>query len=288
MKENKIKNWIDASNENKAYPIIILKVDIVDMENVLNSIKKLNNKTRCFFVNKIDLIYEHFRFSEINQILIIKKNHYISIKEINDNIRRGCIYIEDASSIKRFICALNNNSIDLCNEIKCEIIERINFSTILEDKSNLIKFFFDKVDMFENIGIHILDKEIGFYQIVLTHYVKYNIISANLIHKLYQITNLDFESSARAIGDRISLICGVRSKSIHIINISISLRLYVKNNNIKVYDLNFNQIEYDIKLKIAKELIKFASKNLTVERISKIVELPFKDIDKLYTQVHLE
>ena len=77
MIENKIKNWIDASNENKAYPIIILKVDIVDMENVLNSIKKLNNKTRYFFVNKIDLIYEHFRFSEINQILIIKKNHYI-------------------------------------------------------------------------------------------------------------------------------------------------------------------------------------------------------------------
>lgn len=286
MIENKIKTWIDASNENKAYPIIILKVNDEDIESIFNSIKKLNNKTRYFFVNKIDLIYEQFQFSGINQILIIKKNHYISIKEMNDNIRRGCIYIEDVSSIKRFICALDNNSIDLCNEIKCEVIEMINFSTILEDKSNLIKFFFDKVDMFENIGIHILDKEIGFYKIVLTHYVKYNIISANLIHKLYQIANLDFLSSSRAIGDKISLICGVKSKATHISNISMSLRRYVKSN-IKVYDLNFNQIVYDAKLNIASKLIILDSKDLTVEAISKITELPFCEIEKLYKQKYI-
>ncbi|MDN5128055.1 hypothetical protein [Aliarcobacter butzleri] len=287
MKENKIEKWINDGNENKAYPLLILKVNDEDIENIFNSIKKLNNRKRHFFVNKIDLTYEQFRFSPINQILIIKKNHYL-IKEMQEHIKKGCIYIEDNDSINKFIYALDNNNVYFCKDITFEVIERTDFLTILQDKNNLIKFFFNMVEILEKIDIHILDKQTDYYRLVLEHYLKKNIISANLIHKLYQITNLDFESSARAIGDRISLICGVRSKSIHIINISISLRLYVKNNNIKVYDLNFNQIEYDIKLKIAKELIKFASKNLTVERISKIVELPFKDIDKLYTQVHLE
>ncbi|PUE65384.1 hypothetical protein [Arcobacter lacus] len=288
MKENKIEKWINDGNENKAYPLLILKVNDEDIENIFNSIKKLNNRKRHFFVNKIDCMQQENKFSLINQILIVKKNPYIFINEIQEQIKRGCIYIEDNDSINNFIYSLESNNIDLCKDIKYESIEKIDFLTILQDKTNLIKFFFDRVEILEKIDIHILDKQTDYYRLVLEHYLKKNIISANLIHKLYQITNLDFESSARAIGDRISLICGVRSKSIHIINISISLRLYVKNNNIKVYDLNFNQIEYDIKLKIAKELIKFASKNLTVERISKIVELPFKDIDKLYTQVHLE
>ena len=174
----------------------------------------------------------------------------------------------------------------MCKDIKYESIEKIDFLTILQDKTNLIKIFFDKVDMFENIGIHILDKEIGFYKIVLTHYVKYNIISANLIHKLYQIANLDFLSSSRAIGDKISLICGVKSKATHISNISMSLRRYVKSN-IKVYDLNFNQIVYDAKLNIASKLIILDSKDLTVETISKITELPFCEIEKLYKQKYI-
>ncbi|MCT7639092.1 hypothetical protein [Aliarcobacter butzleri] len=286
MIENKIKTWIDASNENKAYPIIILKVNDEDIESIFNSIKKLNNKRRYFFVNKIDLIYEQFQFSGINQILIIKKNHYIFINEIQEQIKRGCLYIEDNDSINNFIYSLESNNIDLCKDIKYESIEKIDFLTILQDKTNLIKIFFDKVDMFENIGIHILDKEIGFYKIVLTHYVKYNIISANLIHKLYQIANLDFLSSSRAIGDKISLICGVKSKATHISNISMSLRRYVKSN-IKVYDLNFNQIVYDAKLNIASKLIILDSKDLTVETISKITELPFCEIEKLYKQKYI-
>ncbi|MCG3710931.1 hypothetical protein ACN4FU_01095 [Aliarcobacter butzleri] len=286
MIENKIKNWIDASNENKAYPIIILKVNDEDIESIFNSIKKLNNKIRYFFVNKIDLIYEQFQFSGINQILIVKKNPYIFINEIQEQIKRGCLYIEDNDSINNFIYSLESNNIDLCKDIKYESIEKIDFLTILQDKTNLIKIFFDKVDMFENIGIHILDKEIGFYKIVLTHYVKYNIISANLIHKLYQIANLDFLSSSRAIGDKISLICGVKSKATHISNISMSLRRYVKSN-IKVYDLNFNQIVYDAKLNIASKLIILDSKDLTVETISKITELPFCEIEKLYKQKYI-
>ena len=141
MIENKIKTWIDASNENKAYPIIILKVNDEDIESIFNSIKKLNNKRRYFFVNKIDLIYEQFQFSGINQILIIKKNHYIFINEIQEQIKRGCLYIEDNDSINNFIYSLESNNIDLCKDIKYESIERTDFLTILQDKTSLIKFF---------------------------------------------------------------------------------------------------------------------------------------------------
>ena len=288
MKENKIKKWLNDVNENKASAILILKVNNEDIENIFNSIKKLNNTTkRHFFVNKIDYIQQENKFSPINQILIIKKNHYIVIKEMQEHIKRGCIYIEDARSIEIFINALDNNRIDSCNEIKYEVIERTDFLTILQDKTNLTNFFFDRVEILKKIGIHVLEKHIEFYKLVLNHYIKHNVIAANFIHKLYQICNLDFESSSRAIGDRISLICGVKSKAINILNISVSLRQHVKVNNIKVYDLNFNNIEFDTKLKIASNLLKLDSKDLNIEKISKITELPFCEIEKLYKQEYI-
>lgn len=286
MIENKIKTWIDNSNKNMASSMVILKVNDENIENVFNSIKKLNNRKRHFFVNKIDYIQQENKFSLINQILIIKKNLYIPIHEMKNNIRRGGIYIEDDRSIEIFINALDINRIDSCNEIKYEVIERTDFLTILQDKTSLRKFLFDRVEILEKIGIHVLDQDIEYYILVLDHYIKHNVIAANLIHKLYQIVNLDFESSSRAIGDKISLICGVKSKATHISNIYISLRRYVKSN-IKVYDLNFNQIEYDTKLNIAIKLLNLDSKDLTVEKISTITKLPFYEIEKLYKQKYI-
>ena len=218
--------------------------------------------------------------------MIVKNNPYIFINEIQEQIKRGCIYIEDNDSINKFIYSLEINNIDLCKDIKYESIERTDFLTILQDKTSLIKFFFDRVEILKKIGIHALDKHIEFYMLVLDYYIKHNVIAANLIHKLYQIVNLDFESSSRAIGDKISLICGVKSKATHISNIYISLRRYVKSN-IKVYDLNFNQIEYDTKLNIAIKLLNLDSKDLTVEKISTITKLPFYEIEKLYKQKYI-
>lgn len=287
MIENKIEKWISDSNQNNANPILILNVKDEEIGNIFHSIKKLNNNKRCFFVNKIDYIQQENKFSLINQILIIQKNHYILIKEIKEHIKRKCIYIEDDRSIKIFINALDINRIDLCKDIKYESIERTDFLTILQDKTSLRKFLFDRVEILEKIGIHVLDKHIEFYILVLDHYIKHNVIAANLIHKLYQIANLDFLSSSRAIGDKISLICGVKSKATNISNISINLRRYVKSKNIKVYDLNFNQIDYDTKLDIATKLLQLDSKDLTVEKISTITKLPFYEIEKLYKQKYI-
>ena len=47
--------------------------------------------------------------------------------------------------INKFIYALGNNDIHLCEDIKCEVIEKIDFSIILQDKHNLTKFFLNKV-----------------------------------------------------------------------------------------------------------------------------------------------
>ena len=287
MIENKIKIWIDNSNKNMASSMVILKVNDENIENVFNSIKKLNNLKRHFFVNKIDYIQQENKFSLINQILIIKKNLYIPINEMKNNIRRGGIYIEDNDSINKFIYSLEINNIDLCKDIKYESIERTDFLIRLQDKSNLINFFLNRVEILKKIGIHALDKHIEFYMLVLDYYIKHNVIAANLIHKLQHIVNLDFESSSRAIGDKISLICGVKSKATRISNISMNLRKYVINNNIKVYDLNFNQIDYDTKLDIATKLLRLDSKDLTVEKISTITKLPFYEIEKLYKQKYI-
>ena len=111
MIENKIKTWIDNSNKNMASSMVILKVNDENIENVFNSIKKLNNLKRHFFVNKIDYIQQENKFSLINQILIIKKNLYIPINEMKNNIRRGGVYIEDNDSINKFIYSLEINNI---------------------------------------------------------------------------------------------------------------------------------------------------------------------------------
>ena len=75
MIENKIEKWISDSNQNNANPILILNVKDEEIGNIFHSIKKLNNNKRCFFVNKIDYIQQENKFSLINQILIIQKNH---------------------------------------------------------------------------------------------------------------------------------------------------------------------------------------------------------------------
>ena len=43
----------------------------LNIENVFNSIKRLNNIKRHFFVNKVDYMQQENKFSAINQILII-------------------------------------------------------------------------------------------------------------------------------------------------------------------------------------------------------------------------
>ena len=53
------------------------------------------------------------------------------------------------------------------------------------------------------------------------------------------------------------------------------------------YDLNFNQIDYDTKLDIATKLLRLDSKDLTVEKISTIIKLPFYEIKKLYKQKYI-
>ena len=62
---------------------------------------------------------------------------------------------------------------------------------------------------------------------------------------------------------------------------------FTKPKNIKVYDLNFNQIDYDTKLDIATKLLQLDSKDLTVEKISTITKLPFYEIEKLYKQKYI-
>ena len=72
----------------------------------------------------------------------------------------------------------------------------------------------------------------------------------------------------------------------HTWQVSIILR-YLKSKNIKVYDLNFKQIDYDTKLDIATKLLQLDSKDLTVEKISTITKLPFYEIEKLYKQKYI-
>ena len=55
----------------------------------------------------------------------------------------------------------------------------------------------------------------------------------------------------------------------------------------RVYDLNINQIEFDTKIKIAKNLLFLKKEKLDYKTIAKVTELPEKDVLKLIKRYNL-
>ncbi|MCT7909425.1 hypothetical protein N5915_07610 [Arcobacter lacus] len=295
MTENKIENWIVEAEKRTASQIIVLRIENSnDIDNAISSINttKIGYAKTLYRAVKISSIFKDAELEKgTNLILINDVNNYnpTITKELYYHyyLQRGIIYIEDKNSIDMFLSLLSGNTNNI-DSVQYSFIAKKNFEELVRNKENIDITFMYRVELLEKLHINLLEHDISFYKEALNYYIKNNILCSNLAHLLYKIAEFDFKSNKTVIGRKISSIFGTSSKGMNVNPIfGYQVRADLKLKNIKVYDLNFDQKAYDIKINIAKKLIMLNSKDLTVEKISIITELPQKDTDKLYKEAHL-
>lgn len=146
----------------------------------------------------------------------------------------------------------------------------------IENREKILQAINDKYTKFD-------ESELKYY---LEVYYKRNILIASFIQKLYRLAMLDFISSAKKIGGILSYILSTSSKTLTPKEIGILLT-GKKPTNVKAYNLNINELEQNIKIKIATNLFKLNFKDLDITKISKITELPIKSVEKIYKKMFL-
>lgn len=296
MKENKIEKWIEEAEKRTALPIVVLRIENSnDIENAISLIhtKKIGYHNTLYKVIKISSIFKDAELEKNTNLIIINdvNNYNPTITGelyYHYYLQRGIIYIEDKNSIDMFLYLLNGNKNNIYREPLYSFIEKTNFEEFVKDTKNIHKEFMHRLHLLEKLHINFLEHDISFYEEALNYYIKNNILCSNVAHLLYKITKFDFKSNKTVIGRKISSIFGTSSKEMNINHIfSYKVRVHLKSKNIKAYDLKFDQKAYDIKMDIAKKLIMLDFKDLNSEKISKLIELPYKDIDNLYKKVYL-
>lgn len=117
-------------------------------------------------------------------------------------------------------------------------------------------------------------------QSILDVYFSKNILIASFAQRLFRLATLDFISSEKRVGGYLSEALNTSSKVVRETHLGI-FKNPRKISNIRVYDLNVNQVEENIKIRIAKELLALNLKELDVKRITKITDLPLKTVENL-------
>lgn len=280
--ENKLKIWLENAFNRKANSNVVFvnnsnrlleiencfraNIEIIDTIIIQND-KTINSNTRNYIVTT-------FGFSCLKNIF-------------NSAIKNGFIFIKDDENINQFIYAIENRNPDICNQISFKLVEPVNLEELLHyEQKELYDFIKGREDILQAIN----DKYTKFDESELKYYLevyyKRNILIASFIQKLYRLAMLDFISSAKKIGGILSYILSTSSKTLTPKEIGILLT-GKKPTNVKAYNLNINELEQNIKIKIATNLFKLNFKDFDITKISKITELPIKSVEKIYKKMFL-
>ena len=183
---------------------------------------------------------------------------------------------------------INNKSLDTTNEVKYELIQKVDFVSLFKKNNLDIKrFIFDRLDLLKKINCNFEHMNIDSLIICLDNYFKNKILFASFAQLLYRLANLDFESSERSIGGNIRRTLGIKSKIINRKNL-VSLKVEQLEKNFRVYDLKENTFVMDTKIDIAKKLVKLNLKGLDVIKVAEITELPLKKVEKMYREAFIK
>lgn len=286
MKENGINIWLkNVANILGNKKIIFLKVNQNDIQEIINDLKPLT----MYYISiiKIEDLKENKH--------VLKGMHHIIISNSSENIEnmkllinREIIYIEDMNSIQKLISLLTNKSLDHNNEIKYELLQKVDFESLLkENQLNVERFVLNRLLLLQKISCNFeyMDKE--FLVICLKNYYGHNkLLFASFAQLLYRLATLDFISSSKKNGAKMYGLLGVRSKVVNSKKLDLPMNQISKN--FRVYDLNEKPFVTETKLEIAQKLVKLNIKELDLTKISKITDLPLKIIEKLYKTINLK
>ena len=280
MQDNKLKIWIENCLNNE----LNIEVVFIKYEGILNIKKPFNSKFNCIDTNMINKDYDSKFINSIittNQIYNFEKLFY-------NNIKDGFIFIEDKESIKKFIYAIETKDISICNEIKCSLVEPVSLEIILKYSREDIKIFIkDRESILQAMNYKYVKFDEEDLEYFLEVYYKRKILIASFIQKLYRLVNLNFLISEKKIGKILCNILNTSSKTVTPKYIGIRGGTK-KTSNTRVYDLNFNQTEFDTKIKIATNLLKLNLKELDIKQISKITDLLINQVEKIYKKIFIK
>lgn len=280
MNDNKIVEWVKNAFENKVntQPIFIKDYGF---DNI--------NKPFDVKINFINLRYLNKDFiPKSNNPIIVVNNTFNFQNSIKEHISKGFIFIHDKQSVENLILGIATKDIYKIKEVQSIVIEPINLETLLSfNKSDFQRFIVDRENILKAINEQYvkLDHEDLFY--FLEVYYSKNILIASFVQRLFRLATLDFTISEKRVGGLIRNILGTSSKPVTPLYIGI-IGGTRKISNTRVYDLNVNQIEREIRTGIANKLLVLGLKELDVKNIAKITDLPLKIIEKLYKTVYLK
>lgn len=284
MNEDLLNIWFE--NSAKKFPnqnVVFIRVRKGDMQKIKDELKKI------YSVHIVGI--EEFEEEKMPSIgmnpIIVSEDYYGAVENLKFIINRGIIYIEDVNSINRFIYIIKNRSLNHNNEIKYELVQKVEFESLLKNETiDLEKFVRERLYLLEKINSNFESITHDSLMIYLNNYFKNKILFASFAQLLYRLANLDFTSTTKRVGGNIRQILGVKSSSISS-NRLVNIKRNQLNKNFRVYDLKENTFVSDTKIKIAQELVKLNIKELDVTKISKITELPLKKIETMYREAFL-
>lgn len=279
MNDNKIVEWVKNAFENKVntQPIFIKDYGF---DNI--------NKPFDIKINFINLKYLNNDFiPKSNNPIIVINNTFNFQNSIKEHISKGFIVILDKQSIENLILAIATKDIYKIKEIQCIVIEPIKLETLLNlNKSDFQRFIVDRENILKTIDEQYIKLEYEDLLYFLEVYYSKKILIASFAQKLFRLATLNFVISEKKVGGSLSEILNTSSKVVTPKYIGI-IGGTKKISNIRVYDLNVNHREREIRTDIAKKLIAFNLKELDVKTMAKVTDLPLKIVEKLYQMAYL-
>ena len=283
---NKINQWLENSSKgiiNKEVFICRITQDILR--------KKLHNAMNTF-TSKIKFVT--FDENEATKKYKKYKNIIIDITPYNGSdydlnnrlLADGIILIDDQSSIQALLSLIeqqNSNSVHK-QEIKYTHIEKFDAQDIfIRTQEELLDFVIQREKELSQLGFlpPYLFSQASNLNLYFNIFKQKNILFANLAHHLYRLGTLDFRSSITAIGRKIHKQLGVKSKVLSPLALQIPVPLHLAKNS-RVYDLNENELEIQVKKNIATKLIQLDLKELDITTIADLTQLQTKVVESIY------
>lgn len=280
MNDNKIEEWIKNAFENKVntQPIFIKDYGF---DNI--------NKPFDVKINFINLKYLNNDFiPKSNNPIIVVNNTFNFQNSIKEHISKGFIVILDKQSIENLIFGIATKDIYKIKEVQSIVIEPINLETLLSfNKSDFQRFIVDRENIIKAINEQYIRLDYEDLLYFLEVYYGKKILIASFAQRLFRLATLDFITGEKRIGTSLRKILNTSSKVVTPKYIGI-IGGTKKISNTRVYDLNVNQREREIRTDIAKKLLAFNLKELNVKTIAKVTDLPLKIVEKLYQMAYLK
>lgn len=178
MKNEELNTWLkNTANVFSNKKVVFVKGNY---QKIKDSLKSMQDSVTI--INLKELKKTKNIPSGINQIIILEdySQEPIPIDNIKSSISRGIIYIEDENSINKFIDLINNKSLDTTNEVKYELIQKVDFvSLIKKNNLDIKRFIFDRLDLLKKINCNFGNMDIDSLIFCLENYYKNKILFAN-------------------------------------------------------------------------------------------------------------